>query len=48
MIAKLPRTEQQDAQTLPQLIALARRRGYSNPEWWAKKIFEARRKKVKK
>lgn len=40
-----PRTEQQDARTEAELISLARKRGYRNPEWWARKILDGRRRK---
>lgn len=39
-----PKTERMNARTEADLIALARRRGYKNPEWWAKKVLDGRRK----
>ena len=39
------RDEQNAARTEAQLIALARKRGYANPEWWAKKIIDSRKRK---
>lgn len=41
-----PREEQQQARTEDQLIALGRRRGYANPQWWARRVLEGRRKKA--
>lgn len=41
-----PRTEQDNARTQGELEALARRRGYSNPKWWAMKILQGRAKKA--
>lgn len=40
-----PKTERMNARTEADLIALARRRGYKNPEFWAKKVIEGRRRK---
>lgn len=40
-----PRAEQQNARTESDLIALARKRGYRNPEWWARKIIAGRKGK---
>lgn len=40
-----PASERAAARTEADLIALARRRGYKAPEWWAKKVLEGRRKK---
>ena len=40
-----PSAERAAARTEGELIALARRRGYKAPEWWAKKVLEGRRKK---
>lgn len=39
-----PKTERMNARTEADLVELARRRGYRNPEWWAKKVIEGRRK----
>lgn len=38
------RMNQGRAKTLPELIELGKRRGVSNPVYWAKKVFEGRRK----
>jgi hypothetical protein len=35
------------AQTERELVALARRRGYKDPVWWAKMIMEGRHRKSK-
>ena len=35
-----------DAMAESDLIKLARKRGYSNPEWWAKKVIAGRQKKA--
>lgn len=41
------RTEQQNCRTLAELEALGRRRGYLNPKFWAKQIWQARQKREK-
>lgn len=40
------RTEQENARTQAELEALARRRGYADPKWWAMKILQGRAKKA--
>lgn len=40
-----PKTERMNARTEADLVELARRRGYKNPEWWARKVIEGRRKR---
>lgn len=41
-----PRTEQDNARTLTDLVMLGWKRGYKNPEWWAKKVMAARQRKA--
>lgn len=41
------RREQGMCRDYQSLVALARKRGYNNPEWFARTIMEARRKKLK-
>jgi uncharacterized Zn finger protein (UPF0148 family) len=36
------RTEQGMAQSLEELIAIATKRGYKNPAWWAAKVLGSR------
>lgn len=43
--AMTPEQERRHARTEADLIALARKRGYRHPEWWARKVIEGRRKK---
>lgn len=42
---KQKRREQGSAQTLEDLIALGRAKGYKNPKFWAEKVFAGRRRK---
>lgn len=38
------KAEQAACRTKSDLVALARRRGYAQPEWWADKVWEGRKK----
>jgi DNA repair protein RadD len=42
---KAKRREQGSAQTLEDLIALGRAKGYKNPKFWAEKVFAGRRRR---
>lgn len=45
VIAKRERQVQGQAQTLPELIELGRRKGVKNPRFWASKIIQGRKRK---
>lgn len=45
-VKKIERRQQSRAQTLDELIAIGRQRGYKNPEYWARIVIASRRKKI--
>jgi len=38
------KAEQAACRTKADLVALAKRRGYAQPEWWADKVWEGRKR----
>lgn len=47
-MAKFKYSEQAACKSYEELLALGRRRRYYNPEFWAKRIWEARQRKENK